>query len=312
VTFSIVALDRATGDLGIALASKFLAAGSLTMFAEANVGAIASQAWANTSYGPDGLRLLRDGQDAQSTAHRLTSADDMREHRQLGVVDAAGLAVTYTGASCIEWAGGRTADGVCVQGNILAGEQVVAAMVDTYLAGGQPFPELLVSALAAADETGGDRRGRQAAALLVVREKGGYGGMDDRWIDLRIDDHPAPIAELGRLLKLSRLYRDRPTADELLAIDETLAAELRRLLQSVGHSPARAPASGSLLAASEAEGVTRIGQPQPLPAGWDAGWEATLGEWMAVENLEERMTASGLIDPEVLAFLRERSAAAHS
>jgi uncharacterized Ntn-hydrolase superfamily protein len=309
VTFSIVALDRATGDLGIALASKFLAAGSLTMFAEANVGAIASQAWANTAYGPDGLRLLRDGQDAQSTAHRLTSADDMREHRQLGVVDAAGLAVTYTGASCIEWAGGRTADGVCAQGNILAGEQVVAAMLDTYLAGGQPFPELLVSALAAADEAGGDRRGRQAAALLVVREKGGYGGMDDRWIDLRIDDHPAPIAELGRLLKLSRLYRDRPTADELLAIDEQLAAELRSRLTALGYAPGSADEPG-LAGLLEGEGIVWTGKPQPLPAGWDAGWEAALREWMAVENLEERLAASGLIDQEVLAFLRERSAIA--
>jgi uncharacterized Ntn-hydrolase superfamily protein len=311
VTFSIVALDRATGDLGVALASKFLAAGSLTMFAQAGVGAIATQAWANTAYGPDGLELLRTGHDAQATAERLTGADDMREHRQLGVVDAAGRAVTYTGTSCIEWAGGRTADGVCVQGNILAGADVVAAMLDTYLAGGLPFPELLVAALAAADEAGGDRRGRQAAGLLVVREKGGYGGMDDRWFDLRVDDHPAPIAELGRLLRLSRLYRDRPTPDELLVIDESLATELRSCLAALGYAPESVDERG-LASLLDGEGVVRAGRPRALPAGWDAGWQAALCEWMAVENLEERLAASGLIDEEVLAFLRQRSAAARS
>jgi uncharacterized Ntn-hydrolase superfamily protein len=309
VTFSIVALDRATGDLGVALASKFLAAGSLTMFATAGVGAIATQAWANTAYGPDGLALLRAGHDAQSTADRLTGADGMREHRQLGVVDAAGLAVTYTGSSCIDWAGGRTAEGVAVQGNILAGEQVVRAMLDTYLAAGASFPELLVAALAAADEAGGDRRGRQAAALLVVREKGGYGGYDDRWVDLRVDDHPTPIPELARLLGLTRLYRDRPSADELLPIDEDLAGELRARLASLGYSPETMPANG-LAHLLEDESVVRTGAPRPLVAGWDAGWEAALCEWMAVENLEDRLAASGWIDPRVMQHLRDRTPAA--
>lgn len=309
MTFSIVALDRATGDLGIALASKFLAAGSLTMFAQAGVGAIATQAWANTAYGPDGLELLRAGHDAQSTADRLTGADDMRDHRQLGVVDATGMAVTFTGTACIDWAGGRTADGVCVQGNILAGESVVVAMLDTYLAGGEPFPELLLAALAAADEAGGDRRGRQAAALLVVREKGGYGGYDDRWVDLRVDDHPAPIPELARLLALTRLYRDRPSADELLPIDEELAGELRAGLAALGYSPDSLPGDG-LRQLLHDESVVRTGTPRPLTAGWDAGWEEALCEWMTIENLEERLVASGWIDPAVMRFLRDRKSAA--
>jgi uncharacterized Ntn-hydrolase superfamily protein len=311
MTFSLLAMDRASGDLGLVVASKFLAVGSMTLFAEAGVGAIVTQALANTRYGPDGLALLRDGLDAQTTIARLTAADDLRDHRQMGVVDAAGRSATYTGRSCTEWAGGRLAEGVAAQGNILTDAGVVDAMVDTLLAGGRPFPELLVDSLAAGDEAGGDRRGRQAAALLVVREGGGYGGLDDRWIDLRVDDHPLPIAELGRLLELTRLYGDRPTSDQLLPIDEQLATQLRSHLAALGYVP-ESLADAGLARLLEEEGIVRTGQPRPLPDGWDTGWEAALCEWMAIENLEERFAASGWIDPRVLEFLRDRASATPS
>jgi uncharacterized Ntn-hydrolase superfamily protein len=307
MTFSIVARDAATGDLGVALASKFLAAGSITMYARAGIGAIATQALANTSYGPDGLHLLRRGLSAAEVVERLTAADDNRAHRQLGVVDSAGRSATYTGESCLAWAGGRTADGLAAQGNILAGPAVVDALVDTFHAGGLPFPELLVAALKAADAQGGDRRGRQAAALLVVREGAGYGGLDDRWIDLRVDDHSAPIDELGRLLELTRLYRDRPTPAELLAIEEPLAAEMRAALESLGYSPASVSAGGGLAEAVESAGVVRIGEPRQPPARWGEDWQAALTEWMSVENLEERLAAHGWIDPRVLHHLRDLS-----
>ncbi|MDQ3937781.1 MAG: DUF1028 domain-containing protein [Chloroflexota bacterium] len=307
MTFSIVARDPATGDLGIALASKFLAAGSITMYAHARVGAVVTQALANTRYGPDGLVLLGEGRHAQEVVEALTDADENRAHRQLGVVDAAGRAATYSGEACLEWAGDRLSDGVAAQGNILVGPSVVDAMVEAFRGGGPPFPELLVRALAAGDAEGGDRRGRQAAALLVVREGGGYGGLDDRWIDLRVDDHATPITELERLLELTRLYRDRPPAEDLLPIDETLAGELRRHLAALGYDHQQDGPGRSLAAAVESEGITRTGTPRPLPPGWDDGWEAALSEWMAVENLEERLAASGWIDPRVLAFLRHRS-----
>jgi uncharacterized Ntn-hydrolase superfamily protein len=278
------------------------------MYAGAGAGALATQALANTRYGPEGLALLRDGLDARQVATRLTGADELSAHRQLGVVDATGRSASYTGESCIPWAGGRAEEGVAAQGNILAGESVLEAMLDTFRAGKRPFPELLVQALAAADEQGGDRRGRQAAALLVVREGGGYGGLDDRWIDLRVDDHSAPTEELARLLELTRLYRDRPRVEELVAIDETLAAELRTRLSSVGYEPGREGEAGFAMLA-EAEGVARTGEPRQMPDGWDEAWQAALGEWMAVENLEERMAAGGWIDPRVLEFLRSQSEA---
>ena len=168
----------------------------------------------------------------------LTDADEGRDHRQLGMVDAHGRGATYTGASCIDWAGGRTADNVACQGNILTGADVVDALMDTFLAGGAAFPELMLKALKAADGAGGDKRGRESAALLIVRHNGGYGGNNDRWIDLRVDDHPAPVDEIGRLLELNHLYLDRPAVGDLLPIDETLATELQRRLETAGYTPA--------------------------------------------------------------------------
>ena len=309
MTFSVVARDSATGDLGIAVASKFLAVGAVVSYARAGAGAVATQALANVRYGQEGLDLMASAIPAPEALNRLVEADEGRDHRQAGLVDSGGGCASYTGANCIPWAGGRTAEGLAVQGNLLAGAAVVDAAYVTFLAGGLPFPELLLRALKAGDEQGGDRRGRQSAALLVVREGGGYGGGSDRWIDLRSDDHVAPIDELARLLQLNHLYLDRPDAADLIAIDESLAAELRELLTRVGYTPELVQRGGGLSAVVAAMGVPQTGEPREAPAGWDAAWEAALTEWMSIENLEERTAARGWLDPRVLEFIRHKAGA---
>lgn len=307
MTFSIVARDRATGDLGVAVASKFLAVGAVVPHARAGIGAVATQALANVRYGADGLALLAAGQSAVEALHELTQADEGRDHRQAGIVDAAGGSATFTGSDCITWAGGRTADGVAAQGNLLAGPSVVDALIETFLASTAAFPERLLAGLKAADEQGGDRRGRESAALLVVREGGGYGGGSDRWIDLRVDDHPDPMREVGRLLDLNHLYLDRPAPTDLLPIDEDLANELRQRLTAVGYAPDKLDRTSSLAEIVERSGLTRTGEPRDLPSNWDASWTGALDEWMSIENLEERAAARGWIDPRVLEFMREKS-----
>jgi len=200
--------------------------------------------------------------------------------------------------------------GFAAQGNILASADVVDGLVDTYLAGGRPFPELLVDCLAAADAAGGDRRGRESAALLVVRASGGYGGGNDRWMDLRIDHHDDPIGELARLVDLQHLYFDRPAVDDLQPVDEATAAEIRAILESLGAGPGGrfgavyAPMSG--VAVPEPEPRPSVGEPRPLPPNWDGSWQGALDDWMAVENLEERAAAGGWVDRRVLAILRGR------
>jgi uncharacterized Ntn-hydrolase superfamily protein len=317
VTYSIVARDAATGDLGIAVQSKFLAVGAVVPWARAGAGAIATQSYANVAYGPAGLALLASGASAQETLDRLVTGDALRDQRQAGIVDALGRSATYTGRHCFAWAGGRTGPGYAAQGNILAGPGVVDGLADTFIAGGQPFPELLVACLVAADAQGGDRRGREGAALYVAREGAGYGGGNDRWIDLRVDDHTDPIGELGRLLGLQRLYLDRPAVDELLRVDEQLAGELRALLGRLqagpggGFSAVFQPMSAlsDEAAAAEREARPMTGSPAPLPSNWDGSWQQALEDWMAVENLEERTAAAGWIDRRVLEFLRGKAAA---
>lgn len=317
MTFSIVALDPATGDLGVAVQSKFLAVGAVVPWAQAGVGAVATQSFANVTYGPGGLARMASGMSAQQALERLVNADPLRAQRQAGIVDAHGGAATHTGAECFAWAGGQTGPGFAAQGNILAGAAVVDGLVDTLLGGGLPFPELLVACLAAADDAGGDRRGRESASLLIVRAAGGYGGGNDRWIDLRVDHHDDPIGELGRHLALHRLYLDRPAVEDLAPIDEALAAELVMLLRRVGAEPGGPLAStyqfmdpGAAAApASEAE-RPMTGTPRALPPGWDDAWQGALGDWMGVENLEERTAAPGWIDPRVLEVLRTRAGGA--
>jgi uncharacterized Ntn-hydrolase superfamily protein len=322
MTYSIVALDPATGDLGIAVQSKFLAVGAVVPWARAGVGAVATQSFANVTYGPDGLALLASGMHAQEALDRLVAADALRAQRQAGIVDAAGRAATHTGDECFAWAGGQVGPGFAAQGNILAGPAVVDGLVDTLLAGGKPFPELLVACLAAADAAGGDRRGRESAALLIVREGAGYGGGNDRWIDLNVDHHDDPIGELGRLLDFHRLYLDRPAVDELLPITDELGGELRALMSSIGAEPGgrfggvyqpmwqvngkAGPSGGPTTSGADGAGAERpmTGTPRELPDGWTLEWHGALEDWMGVANLEERTAAPGWIDPRVLEVLR--------
>jgi len=199
-TFSIVAVDPKTGDLGVAVASKVLAVGAIVPYAQGGVGAIATQAFANTTYGPKGLALLRKGLTPKQVLQRLLAEDKDREHRQVGIVDAKGRAAAFTGKKCLPWAGHIIGKGYTVQGNILSSEQVVRAMAEAFESAQGELAERLMAALEAGDNAGGDARGKQSAALLVVRKGGGYAGFDDRYIDLRVDDHPEPIKELQRLL----------------------------------------------------------------------------------------------------------------
>lgn len=303
MTFSIVARDPATGDLGVAVGSKFLAVGSVVPWARAGVGAIATQALANVRYGPDGLEALAMGRDAERVLAELTAADDGRADRQAGIVDARGGAATYTGSGCLTWAGGRTGHEVAAQGNILAGPEVVDAMLEAYAAADGPFPDRLLDALLAADRAGGDARGRQSAALLVVREGAGYGGADDRWLDLRVDDHPDPVPELQRVLGVWRLLYERPDPADLLPIDERLAAELRERLTRAGWAPGRDDAFAAAIQRALG-GLPRIGEPRDAGPAWDRDWDAALVTWMGVANLEERTAAAGWIDPVVLEELR--------
>jgi len=229
-TFSIVAYDPETGDLGIAVESRFFAVGSVVPWAKAGVGAIATQSFANTTFGPAGLRLLEKGHSAQQTLDSLVKGDPQADQRQVGIVDAKGRSATWTGAKCNPWAGGKTGVHYTAQGNILAGKEVVEALASTFEASaGSPLADRLVEALSAAQAAGGDSRGQQSAALLVVRHKGGYGGYNDRFIDLRVDDSPKPIEELKRLLDLhhttnayadARFYMDRGDRDRAVRIME--------------------------------------------------------------------------------------------
>jgi uncharacterized Ntn-hydrolase superfamily protein len=278
VTFSIVATDGQAW--GVAVASKFLAVGAAVPAAAAGVGAIATQSWANLAYRPDGLELLRAGRSAAQTLEALTAADDMRDQRQAGIVDAQGTAATYTGVGCNPWAGGVTGNGYAIQGNILTGPEVVDAMEAAWRdsAPDAPLARRLLAALAAGDDAGGDSRGRQSAALLVVTPDGGYGGGSDVYADLRVDDSPAPVPELRRLLDLHDIYFGKPDPDAAYPLEGDVADDVRRRLAALGH-----------------------------PAGDGADeLDRALADWAGIENYEERLLP-GRIDPVVLEQLRSKA-----
>jgi uncharacterized Ntn-hydrolase superfamily protein len=274
-TYSIVACDLEAGQWGVAVQSKFLAVGSVVPWAEPHVGAIATQSWANPSYGPDGLELLRSGQTAEEAVVTLTTADEGREHRQLGIVDGSGHAATFTGDQCHDWAGGRTGNGYAAQGNILVSHETVDALAATFEQNGHlSLAERLIECLAAAQAAGGDRRGQQSASLLVVEKDAGYANLSDVVVDLRVDDHELPIVELRRLYALhNELFGVTPPED-WIAVDETLAAELRDRLAELGYE-------GEL--------------------------DKAFNDWAGTENLEERVEGIDRIDPVVLAALRDKS-----
>ena len=283
MTFSIVAMDGTASppEWGIAVASKFLAVGAVVPWARAGVGGIATQAFANLAYGPDGLEQLGAGRSAQEVIDHLTGADDQRDHRQVGIVDASGNAATFTGSECFDWADGRTGDGYTCQGNILTGGDVVDRMAETFESTSGELAVRLLAALRAGDEAGGDKRGRQSAAVIVVREGGGYGGGTDLSVSLRVDDHPAPVDELERLFDIHRLLFPRPEDLDFLEVDDALAGELRDLLTAAGY-----PSSGT---------------------GYDDDLKKALFAYVGTENLEERWSDEARIERRVLEYLRTRS-----
>lgn len=280
-TFSLVARDPENGDLGVVTASKFLAVGAVVPFAKAGVGAVATQSYANTSFGPRTIRGLEQKVPLELLQRAFEQTDTQHAMRQYGLVDAAGNSVTFTGADCHPWAGGKRGPGYAAQGNLLTGPEVVEALVGAYLSSSAPFPERLVEALAAGDDAGGDKRGRQSAALLVVREGGGYAGFNDRYIDLRVDDHEQPVAELRRLLALQRLYFGSVEAADILDIRDEVNERLQATLVRSGHLA----------------GVS---------ADWNAEAEQALRALAGTENLEERLLESGSVDRKVLEMLEAK------
>jgi uncharacterized Ntn-hydrolase superfamily protein len=280
MTFSIVARSADGQSWGVAVASKFLAVGSVVPAAVAEVGAVATQAEANVAYKGQALSHMDEGATASVALQRLLEEDPGREHRQVGIVDVDGGAATHTGHECFDWAGGTTDDGVAIQGNILTGPEVVEAMKRAWDESTDE-PDLarrLLAALTAGDQAGGDRRGRQSAALLVVRDGAGYGGGDDVAADLRVDDHTDPVAELGRLLDLNDLYLTGSTEEEKVPVDAALQEELDDRAHRLGHQDFHA--------------------------------------WVGSENYEMRVSGAEdekpWVDRRVLAILREQSEGAAS
>ncbi len=283
MTFSIVACDLKEQAWGVAVASKFLAAGAVVPFAQAAAGAIATQSYANTAYGPRGLALLANGVSAQETLDRLLTDDDGRALRQVGIVDAEGRAVTYTGQDCFAWAGGVTGRGYACQGNILVGQATVEAMAEAFERTAGELADRLYAALLAGDQAGGDSRGKQSAALLVVRPGGGYAGFNDRYLDLRVDDDSEPVRRLGGLVKLHRLYFGKSEPGERLKITGDLAKELQAIMARLGFY------------AGAAHGE------------YDEATRAALRAFTGKENLEDRtFLDTGEIDPPALEYIRER------
>ena len=280
-TFSIVAADPAAGECGVAVASRFLAVGAVVPWARAGVGAIATQSHANTTYGPAGLDLMAKGLDPDAVVARLTEADPERAKRQLGLADMHGRAATFSGDECFPWFGGVTAKNVAVQGNLLVGEETVSAMLRSFQSTTGGLAWRLLAALKAGDRAGGDRRGKQSAALLILKPKRGYGGFNDRYLDLRVDDHPQPVEELERLAALWRLYFEQPRDDELVVIDDRLADELRHGLRRLGYDPGRA-------------------------GGWSDEARRAFTAFSETENLEDRLRSDGRTDQQVLAYFRQR------
>jgi len=273
-TYSIAACDLEAGQWGVATQSKFLGVGSVVPWAVPGVGGIATQAYANPRYGPDGLELLREGLSAEEAVERLTAADDGRDHRQLGIVDAQGRSASFTGSECMEWAGGRTGEGYAAQGNILVSAETVDAIAETFERSTGPLAERLLDCLDAAQAAGGDRRGQQSAALLVVEKDGGYAGLSDEVVDLRVDEHARPLEELRRIYVLHQAIFGRTPPMEWLDVDKELAAELQERLARLG---------------------------------FDSDLELAFTAWAGRENLEERVDGVERVDPVVLEELRRQT-----
>jgi uncharacterized Ntn-hydrolase superfamily protein len=280
MTFSIVAADPEKGDWGVAVASKFPAVGAVVPYAKAGVGAVATQAWANVSYGPDGLAMLAAGTSAEESLDALLAGDEGRDDRQAGVVDAKGGATTFTGSGCMDWAGGVAGEGFAAQGNILVGEAVIRELARAFTETHGDLCDRLLAALLAGDAAGGDRRGRQSAALLVVREGGGYEGGNDRYVDVRVDDHPEAPTELARVFEVwddTMLVRNDP----LLPSTPELVTDLQRRLASLG--------------------VYEGGETGEL----DGPTREALGAWAGEHNLEGRLREDDRVSQLLVREIRD-------
>ncbi|MCL4530542.1 MAG: DUF1028 domain-containing protein [Chloroflexi bacterium] len=284
-TFSIVACDLKSQAWGIAVASKFPAVGAVVPWARAKAGAVATQANANTTYGPRGLEMMAGGLSAEETLEKLLSHDREREHRQVGLVDANGKSASFTGKSCFEWAGGLTGPGYAIQGNILAGPEVIQKMEHAFLESRGELPERLFAALDAGNRAGGDRRGRQSAAILVVKPNAGYGGHNDRWMDYRVDDHLNPIARLEELIELHRLYFGKSSKSERVMLEGKVVKDIQKIMKGLGYYT-------------------------PTGGEYDDATRQAFSAFIGNENFEERADPDkGWIDGPVLEYLMKKFAA---
>lgn len=280
MTFSIVGYDPQEKEWGIAVQSKFLGVGAVVPFAKAGVGAVATQSYANTAYGPEALELMAQGKSAQEVMELITKDDPDKEMRQVGLIDAEGNAATFTGTYCYDWAGGVTGKNFAAQGNILVDEKTVQSMAEMFESTEGSLAHRLLTALYAGQQAGGDSRGQQSAALLVVKEKGGYGGYNDRYIDLRVDDHPEPIKELIRIYGLQQLYFAKAKPENIVAIEGDVKAEIVTHLKRLEYLTAE-PGDGEEL-------------------------HKALTAYIHTENFEEREQEKGKIDLEVLEFMKKQ------
>lgn len=280
MTFSIVGYDPRTHEVGVAVQSKFPCVGNVVPWAKAGVGAIATQAWANPKYGPDGLRLLQEGHSVEEVVALLTAADPGAEDRQFGVIDAAGHAASFTGARCMDWAGGIVGENFACQGNILVGEPTVQAMAHAFTTTSGDLAERLTMALMAAAQAGGDSRGMQAAALYIAKENAGYLGNNDRYVDIRVDEHPDPIVELRRILKMYRIlfYKTRP--ENVVELTGDMSAYVLGELIRQGYYSGEATDA------------------------WSEAAQEALNTFYSTENFEERICDFGKIDREVVDYLK--------
>jgi len=283
-TFSIVAFDPKNGDLGVAVQSKFPAVGAVVPWAKAKVGAVATQAWINVNYGPNGIRLLERGLSAPDALRTLLAEDQRPEVRQAAILDSKGQVAAHTGKECLEWAGHMTGKGYSCQGNILASSKVVESMANAYEGTEGDLIDKLTAALSAGQAAGGDRRGQQSAAILVVREKGGYEGFTDRYVDLRVDDHVAPIEELKRVLKVYDMTMlSREDTRNLVTIDHDVATIIQRDLQKLGLYKG------------------------PITGTCDDATKKSLEDWVNTNNFENRMHEPSRIWKSILGYLEEQA-----
>ncbi|MCH6266552.1 DUF1028 domain-containing protein [Neobacillus citreus] len=280
MTFSIVGYDPVEKEWGIAVQSKFLGVGAVVPWAKAGIGAVATQSYANTAYGPRALELMAQGKSAQETLEAILADDPDKEMRQVGIIDASGNAATFTGSACYNWAGGVTGPHFAAQGNILVDEKTVQAMADIFQKAEGTLAERLLASLDAGQEAGGDSRGKQSAALYVVKEKGGYGGYNDRYIDLRVDDHPDPIKELIRIYQLQQLYFSFSKPEKIAAVEGGIKTNVTQHLK-------------------------RLGYLQGADTSDDDIYQA-LTTFIHTENFEMREQKTGWIDVEVLEFMKNK------